>query len=150
MQSPSDLTKHTGYWMRMVSNAVSHDFARKIAAEDVTVAEWVFMRALYDDEALAPSALAGKMGMTKGAISKLADRLVTKGLIARVEHETDRRAHSLFLTSAGRNKVPRLASLADLNETEYFGVLTEKEHAALDQILKALVERRGLETIPMD
>ncbi|QFY63133.1 MarR family transcriptional regulator (plasmid) [Rhizobium grahamii] len=150
MQSPSDLPKHTGYWMRMVSNAVSHDFARKIAAEDVTVAEWVFMRALYDEEALPPSALAAKMGMTKGAISKLADRLVSKGLIARAEHETDRRAHSLFLTSAGREKVPRLASLADLNETEYFGLLTEKEHAALDQILKALVERRGLETIPID
>ena len=46
MTSASELTDHTGYWMRMVSNAVSQEFARKVSDEDVTVAEWVFMRAL--------------------------------------------------------------------------------------------------------
>ncbi|WP_342587896.1 MULTISPECIES: MarR family transcriptional regulator [unclassified Rhizobium] len=146
----SDLKKHTGYWMRMVSNAVSYDFARKIAAEDVTVAEWVFMRSLYDAEALAPSALAEKMGMTKGAISKLADRLLAKGLVGRTDNERDKRAHSLFLTEDGRNKVPRLASLADQNDTEYFGVLSADEHASLERILKALIERRGLTDIPVE
>ena len=80
MPPASDLTAHTGYWLRMVSNAVSQDFARKVADEGVTVAEWSFMRALYDADAMAPSALAEKMGMTKGAISKLADRLLGKGL----------------------------------------------------------------------
>ncbi|MDM9622750.1 MarR family transcriptional regulator [Rhizobium sp. AC44/96] len=136
--------------MRMVSNAVSYDFARKIAAEDVTVAEWVFMRSLYDAEALAPSALAEKMGMTKGAISKLADRLLAKGLVGRTDNERDKRAHSLFLTEDGRNKVPRLASLADQNDTEYFGVLSADEHASLERILKALIERRGLTDIPVE
>lgn len=146
----SDLTKHTGYWMRMVSNAVSYDFARKIAAEDVTVAEWVFMRSLYDAEALAPSTLAEKMGMTKGAISKLADRLLAKGLVGRTDNERDKRAHSLFLTEDGRNKVPRLASLADQNDSEYFGVLSADERASLERILKALIERRGLTDIPVE
>ena len=50
MPLASDLTAHTGYWLRMVSNAVSQDFARKVADEGVTVAEWSFMRALYDAE----------------------------------------------------------------------------------------------------
>lgn len=58
-------------------------FARKVEDEGVTVAEWVFMRSLYDDEGIAPSALAARMGMTRGAISKLADRLVEKDLVAR-------------------------------------------------------------------
>ena len=150
MSSISDLTTHTGYWMRMVSNAVSQDFARKVAAEDVTVAEWAFMRALYDEKAMAPSALAEKMGMTKGAISKLAERLLAKGLIGRADSDRDKRAHSLFLTPEGRAKVPRLASLADLNDADYFGVLTSEEHAALDRILRALVERRGLNGVPVD
>jgi hypothetical protein len=34
----------------MVSNVVSQEFARKVSSEDVTVAEWAFMRALYDLE----------------------------------------------------------------------------------------------------
>ncbi|WP_275791152.1 MarR family winged helix-turn-helix transcriptional regulator [Pararhizobium gei] len=136
--------------MRIVSNAVSQEFARKVAAEDVTVAEWCFMRVLFDVDAMPPSALAEKMGMTKGAISKLADRLLAKGLLQRAENRQDKRAHSLSLTAAGRAKVPILASLADENEVACFGVLTKQEHETLDLILRALVERRELKTVPVE
>ncbi len=134
----------------MVSNAVSQEFARKVSGEDVTVAEWSFMRALYDLEPTPPSVLAESMGMTKGAISKLAERLVAKGLVERVESQQDKRAHSLSLTREGRAKIPVLASLADQNDAEFFGVLTKKEHETLDRILKVLAERRGLKATPVD
>jgi len=150
MTSASQLTDHTGYWMRMVSNAVSQEFARKVSGEDVTVAEWSFMRALYDCEPTSPSVLAEKMGMTKGAISKLAERLLAKGLVEKAESHEDRRAHSLSLTTEGRGKIPVLASLADNNDAEFFGVLTKEEHETLDRILKALAERRELKAIPVD
>lgn len=150
MASASGLTDHTGYWMRMVSNAVSQEFARKVSGEDVTVAEWTFMRALYDLEPTPPSVLAERMGMTKGAISKLAERLVAKGLVERAESQEDKRAHILSLTTDGRAKIPVLASLADENETEFFCVLTKEEHEALNRILKVLAERRELKAIPVD
>jgi DNA-binding MarR family transcriptional regulator len=146
----SELTDHTGYWMRMVSNAVSQEFARKVAGEGVTVAEWSFMRTLYDLESTSTSALAESMGMTKGAISKLSERLVAKGLVKRVESQEDRRAHGLSLTADGRARIPVLASLADQNDAEFFGVLTKEEHGLLDRVLKVLAERRGLEAIPLD
>ncbi|TBW41429.1 MarR family transcriptional regulator [Siculibacillus lacustris] len=136
--------------MRMVSNAVSQNFARKVAAEGVTVAEWTFMRALFDDEGMAPTALADRMGMTRGAISKLADRLAAKGLIRRDESATDGRGQILSLTPAGRAEVPILARLADANDLDYFGVLSGDEREALDRILKALVDRRGLTVTPAD
>lgn len=150
MTSASELTDHTGYWMRMVSNAVSQEFARKVSGEDVTVAEWSFMRALYDLEPTPPSVLAEKMGMTKGAISKLAERLVAKGLVERAESQQDKRAHSLSLTMEGRAKIPTLASLADENDAEFFGVLTKEEHETLDRILRVLAERRELTATPVD
>lgn len=150
MTSPSELTDHTGYWMRMASNAVSQEFARKVSGEGITVAEWCFMRALYALEPTPPSVLAERMGMTKGAISKLAERLTAKGLVARKESRNDKRAHNLSLTKGGRAKIPILASLADENDAEFFGVLTKEEHAALDRILKALAERRELKVIPVD
>lgn len=149
MNSVSQLTDHTGYWLRMVSNAVSQEFARKVSAQGVTVAEWAFMRVLYDLEPTPPSALADGMGMTKGAISKLADRLVAKGLVERIDSRHDRRAHSLSLTKAGRANVPLLASLADRNDAEFFGVLTTSERDALDRILQSLAQRRGLNAIPV-
>ncbi|WP_205911889.1 MarR family transcriptional regulator [Rhodobacter sp. SGA-6-6] len=146
----SNLTDHTGYWMRMVSNAVSQEFARKVAEEGVTVAEWSFMRALFSEERMPPTALADRMGMTRGAISKLADRLVAKGLVLRDESETDKRGQLLSLSPKGRAKVPLLARLADANDAEYFGVLTGEERHALDRILRGLVERRGLSATPVD
>ncbi|MBX9710452.1 MAG: MarR family transcriptional regulator, partial [Xanthobacteraceae bacterium] len=78
MSSPpsvSDLTAHIGFWLRMVSNHVSHAFAAKLAEKGVTVAEWSLMRALYAQEPMPPSRVADQMGMTRGAITKLADRL---------------------------------------------------------------------------
>jgi len=150
MPRVSQLTTHTGYWLRMVSNAVSQEFARKVADQGVTVAEWACMRAMYDEEAVAPSALAEKMGMTKGAISKLADRLVEKGLVERSSNPEDKRGLSLCLTPEGRRKIPRLAKLADQNDAENFAVLTTDERESLDRILKAFAQRRGLKTTPVD
>jgi DNA-binding MarR family transcriptional regulator len=146
----SRLGDHHGYWLRMVSNAISHEFARKVADEGVTVAEWAVLRVLYDVDQMTPSSLAKRMRMTKGAISKLADRLLEKELIQRTESPTDKRMHRLSLSKVGRQKVPALSKLADKNDVEYFGVLSAEERNALNRVLRALVERHGLSNVPVD
>jgi DNA-binding MarR family transcriptional regulator len=149
-QPASDLPAHLGYWLRYVSNHVSQAFARKVEALGVTVAEWVLMRQLLDEEALAPSRLADRMGMTRGAITKLADRLIAKSMLARAADPRDGRAQTLCLTSAGRALVPELAALADANDAEFFDHLTPGDRAALLRILRRIVDKRGLKSIPVD
>jgi DNA-binding MarR family transcriptional regulator len=146
----SDLTAHLGYWLRYVSNHVSLAFARKVEAHGVTVAEWVLMRRLFDVEALAPSRLAECMGMTRGAVSKLAERLIAKSLLLRTADPGDGRAQTLSLTRAGRSMVPKLAALADTNDAEFFDHLTAKERAALLRTLRVIVEKRGLKALPLE
>jgi DNA-binding MarR family transcriptional regulator len=146
----SDLAAHLGYWLRYVSNHVSQAFARKVEAHGVTVAEWVLMRQLLEVEALAPSRLAECMGMTRGAVSKLADRLVAKSLLVRTANPGDGRAQTLSLTRAGRSMVPKLAALADANDAEFFDHLAPKERAALLRTLREIVEKRGLNSLPVD
>jgi DNA-binding MarR family transcriptional regulator len=145
----SDLTSHLGYWLRFVSNHVSHAFARKLEGEGVTVAEWAVLRELYGEPSLGPSRLAERMGLTRGAISKLADRLIGKRLVRREARADDARAHELALTAAGRGLVPRLAALADRNDAEFFDHLTANERATVERVLKAVVKRRGLKSIPL-
>jgi DNA-binding MarR family transcriptional regulator len=135
--------------MRFVSNHVSYAFARKLADKDVTVAEWVVLHELYGERAVAPSSLADRLGLTRGAISKLADRLVQKKLISREDNTRDLRAHTLALTSAGAALVPILAALADENDAEFFGDLGAKERTAIERTLKNLVTRHRLKSIPM-
>jgi len=146
----SDLTAHLGYWLRYVSNHVSQAFARRVAAHGVTVAEWVLMRQLLNEGALAPSLLAQRMGMTRGAVSKLADRLIAKSLLVRTADPQDGRAQTLALTRAGRSMVPKLAALADANDAEFFDHLVPKDRAALLRALQEIVARHGLKTLPIE
>lgn len=146
----SPLEAHLGYWLRYVSNHVSHAFARKLEARGVTVAEWVVLRELYDEEALAPSVVAERIGMTRGAVSKLADRLVAKALVARAAQGRDRRYQALSLTGPARALVPGLAALADSNDEEFFGHLAPAERAALAEAMKDIVRRLGLGSVPVD
>ena len=148
--SPSDLTEHLGFWLRRVSNHVSHSFARKLADRDVTVAEWAFMRVLHGREPVSPSQLANDMGMTRGAISKLADRLLGKALIARQGSAVDGRAQTLRLTAKGERLVPILAALADQNETECFAHLSRADRETLRRILEGTANRLGLDAIPTE
>ena len=146
---PSHLTSHLGYWLRYVSNHVSHAFARKLEDRGVTVAEWVMMRELYSLEAIAPSRLSEKLGMTRGAITKLADRLIAKTFVTRDTNPADARAQTLALTSAGRDLVPELSALADRNDAEFFSHLTPDERQSLEHMLRNIVARRGLTSIPL-
>src|ERR1700721_4163301 len=97
----SDLKKHVGFWLRFVSNHVSHAFARKLLASGVTVAEWVVMREMFDDEETSPGILAERIGMTRGGVSKLVDRLVGKKGITRRGGGDRPRFQSVALTAPG-------------------------------------------------
>lgn len=146
----SAMEAHLGYWLRYVSNHVSHAFARKVTARGVTVAEWVVLRELFESDARAPSDLAKRLGITRGAISKLADRLEAKSLIARRADKSDRRWQTLMLTAKGRALVPTLAELADTNDAEFFGHFDSAERNRLIAAMKDIVRRRNLKTIPTE
>lgn len=147
----SQLTAHIGFWMRLVSNNVSYCFARKLESSGVTVAEWVILRELYDaKDASSPSVVAELTGLTRGAISKLIDRLLKKGLVSRSEASGDRRYQDIRLTKAGFSLVPKLAKLADENDEAFFGVLTKSEREALTAFLKKMAEKHGITKVPID
>lgn len=146
----SSLEDHAGYWLRFVSNHVSHAFARKVDACGVTVAEWVLMRTLFDAGEANPSQLADTMGMTRGAVSKLVRRLEDKRLLRCRDERADKRYLTVALTPAGRRMVPTLARLADDNDAAFFGHLDDRQRAALIALLRDIVTRHALGNVPVD
>lgn len=149
---PSDLTRHIGFWMRRVSNHVSHTFARRLKAHDVTVAEWVVLREMYAqrDNQTSPSHVAELTGLSRGAVSKLISRLLEKKLVTREESGHDRRYQDIELTPAGVELVPKLARLADENDEAFFSALSTAERAALTGVLKKLVEAHDIRSVPVE
>ncbi len=146
----SELESHLGYWLRFVSNHVSQGFQKKAEANGVTVSEWVVLREMYRLGCTSPSVLAQVAGMSKGAVSKLIDRLESKGLVSKAILLADRRQHSIDLTSEGQELVPVLARLADQNDEDFFGKLPEQLRSDLQTAMKEVAREHHLKNVPLN
>ncbi len=71
-------------------------------------------------------------------------------MLVRAADPEDGRAQTLSLTSAGRSLVPKLAALADANDVEFFDHLAPKDRTVLLRILREVVDKRGLKSLPID
>ncbi|TGN08727.1 MarR family transcriptional regulator [Leptospira ilyithenensis] len=137
--------------MRIVSNNVSQSFAKKLESKDVTVAEWVILREMFEhQEPIAPSYIADLTGLTRGAISKLVDRLLGKGLLTRKESSNDRRYQEIELTKEAKLLLPKLASIADENDEQFFSVLSLSERKTLTELLRKTAEFNQLTKLPIE
>lgn len=146
----SALEDHLGYWLRYVSNHVSGAFAQALQERQVSVAEWVALRHVYDRERITPSELANLIGMTRGAISKVLTKLENKLWIARVIDGADSRVQWITLTPAGQQILPELAQLADDNDAYFFGGLSQVEQKTLRNLLKKLTQIHQWQSVPVD
>lgn len=147
---PTELPDHTGYLLRLLSNHVTSSFASRLTGYGTTVAEWVLMRLLFDGEGLPPSQVAVRMGLTRGGVTKIADRLIARGLLQRQDVPSDGRSQQLCLTKTGRDLVPVLADLADQNDAAIFGHLPSTDRAQLTALLLGLIHHHALTTAPID
>ena len=146
----SQLETHLGYWLRRVSNAVSGSFARSLQARQTSVAEWVLLRHLHDREQATPGELAETLTMTRGAISKIIDKLQAKEWIrSRIKPE-DNRVQLLSLTAAGRRIVPELAEIADHNDDRFFAFLDTGERHMLRELLIKLANHHQIRDVPLE
>jgi DNA-binding MarR family transcriptional regulator len=149
MNKIARLEDHLGYWLRFVSNQVSHSFRQRLEGEGVAVVEWVVLRILFEGEA-SPALLAEKIGITRGAMTKVIDRLFEKQLINRQEAIEDRRYQKITLTKKGLSLIPKLAKIADENELFYFSHLSAEEKERMADLLKKTVELHNLKQKPLD
>jgi DNA-binding MarR family transcriptional regulator len=146
----SGLEAHLGYWLRRVSNVVSGEFARSLSSRQVSVAEWVLLRDLWELNQATPGEMAERLTMSRGAISKIVDKLQAKGWIrSRIKPE-DNRVQLLSLTRAGLRAVPELADIADRNDQKFFACLDGEERAVLRQLLSKVAGHHHMREIPVE
>jgi DNA-binding MarR family transcriptional regulator len=150
IRRPSALELHLGYWLRLVSNRVSGSFARLLLERHLSVAEWVALNQIDRGTDLTPADLADAMGMTRGAISKVLDKLGAKQWIARRSSAQDNRVQLLSPTRSGRRVLPELATIADENDARFFGVLDADEQIMLRKLLQKLADVHRMNNLPVD
>jgi DNA-binding MarR family transcriptional regulator len=148
--TPSGLEDHLGYWLRRVSNAVSGEFARALQSKSASVAEWALLRELHGRGQAAPGELAEALGMTRGSVSKVVDKLEAKKWLREEVKEGDNRVRLLYLTREGRRNLPILASMADKNDARFFDSLNTDEKQMFQELLRKVAELNNIRSIPTE
>lgn len=108
---------------------------RDLAEFGVTSHQWPVLVLTYEERANRPSELARLIGIDRGAVTRLVDRLVDKGLVERIDDPGDLRAARVELTERGRTLVPVLANIV---AARYDATLAHLDPAERDPITSML------------
>lgn len=128
--------------LRIAASAGHQAVSQAVLKHGVTASEWALLRDLHGAGAVPQTRLAERLGMTRGAISKLVDRLVAKRLLVRGRGGGgDRRVQIIGLTGAGALLVPELARAASAAEAILFAGISARERHVLESALGKLAGR---------
>ena len=145
----SELERHLGYWLRRVSNHVSGNFRRALRTRRTSVAEWVVLCRVQERAGITPGELAEDLALTRGAVSKVIDKLEAKNWIVGSTKPEDSRVRLFSLTRSGNRVLPELRQIADRNDATFFAVLQDDERATLRLLLSKLTELHDIEAVPI-
>lgn len=111
-----------------------------LAREGLSRGEWRLLRASHEAGATAPSVLADMLGLTRGGVTRLIDRLRARRLIVRAAAgRDDRRYRTIALTGAGALLVERLAVAERDGERAVLSPLADRDRERLVELLTRIV-----------
>jgi len=97
-----------------------------------------------------PGELAAALELTRGAVSRIIDKLEAKNWIARSARPGDNRVQLLSLTRRGDGILPRLAEIADRSDLDFFAGLATDERVILRRLLGKLAQFHQIGDVPID
>jgi len=129
-----------GYLLNQVVLSMRRTIEQRMAVHGLTAAQWYPLWRLKLGHAGTARDLARDTDIDAGAMTRLLDRLVHKGLVERSRSATDRRALVLRLTAAGEAvaaEVPRV--LAQVNN-DYLRGFDADEWQLLQGLLRRMLD----------
>jgi DNA-binding MarR family transcriptional regulator len=137
-ESELTLDHYLPFRLSVASNGVSRLIAR--AYEDrfgLSIPQWRLM-AVLAEEPLTPQAIVARTAMDKVTVSRAAQGLLSRHLVARTASPSDGRSHILDLTETGRRLYGEIAPLALAYEAALLTGLAPAEVAQLKRLLQRL------------
>ena len=113
----------------------------RLAASDVTAAQVIILGSLGSGEGVkSASDLCKGISYDAGAMTRMIDRLETKGLIRRSRSPEDRRLVNLELTDEGRATYPRMRAIGMTVLNRFLRGFTKSEARQLEGFLHRMLE----------
>jgi len=139
-----------GGLLEALMNRTSHPRGRALsflAKSKITVDQAILLNHALAQPGSTPTTLAAKMGLSLPSVSQMVERLVSVGLVRRIEDPHDRRKRTIELTAKAKTFLARLRSVR-IEEFEsaterLAGSVRTKLMAAIAEALLALDERHA-------
>jgi DNA-binding MarR family transcriptional regulator len=110
-------------------------FTERLESIGLTVRMWGVLNVLDAEGEITQQTLGKKAGIDPSSMVATIDELEERGLVERGRHPTDRRAHALTLTDAGRATLARGRELAAGAQYELLAPLEPAEREQLHSLL---------------
>ena len=129
--------------IRSAARAFNRSLQLRLASHGVSFGQWIFLRILWNEDALSQRELSVRAGLTEPTTHTALARLEAMSLVERRQLPGNRRRQHAFLTPKGRSLRDKLEPLAvEANEKAVVG-LDVGEQAALRRALLTMI--RNLE-----
>ncbi len=132
---------HTLLVMLKVLRAIRHFALPPILKEGLGDSDFRILEVLLHKGPMPVNAIGPKVDLNPGSVSVAVDRLYRKGLVSRVESDSDRRVRTVSLTEQGRRVfVPIFRQHAALIKRAFQDVSPE-EQRQVEEVLKRIGRR---------
>lgn len=120
---------------RLCARGFNRSLTRRLAENDVSFGQWVFLRILWKEEGLTQRELSERANLTEPTVHTAMTKMEQQGVVTRRTEGGNRRKQHVYLTPHGRALKSVLEPLAvEANETALEG-LDSGQREALRQML---------------
>lgn len=151
---PIQATNYPCWLMRIISTVVRAEVDRRMEPLGLTQAQWIPVLRLASGEAQTAADLARSTMQTPGAMTRLIDRLVDKGIIERERSQQDRRVVHLRLTDEGMRAAVQVPAIVKSVNQAALSPLSADEltqfHGYLRRIFEAMPETMNIDIYAPD
>lgn len=141
MARPYGFSDNLGYLLNRCAAQMAARFEQELAPHDISLAQWGALLAINEKGAASPSDVADRVGIDRGATTRLLARMEAKGLVTRRSHDADGRSVLLELSPETAAKMPDLLALSKRVNRDALKTLPKTEAHALLGTLSTLLEQ---------
>jgi DNA-binding MarR family transcriptional regulator len=132
------LSESVGHQLFCLTNLMRREVELRMAEHGLTDSQWKPLWLIKAGIADTSLEMARQLNMDAGAVTRLVDRVVAKGLIERERSDSDRRVVHLRLTPAGQTAVAEVPHVLAAVNNDFLRGLSESEWKQLQKLLSRM------------
>jgi len=137
--SSGPITNYLAYLLAQANRQMSTQLDKALSEEGVQIEHWRILEVLSDEQGRSMGELAAMVLMNHPALTKTADRMVSRGLVHRRADPADSRRVLVYMTDHGLALVARLKERVDQHHDAVTAAVGPRKAKQLKKLLGDLI-----------